>query len=104
MVKALNQAERWGLIGRNVATVTRGPRSVRKEGRTLTPKQARQLLDSLKGHRLETLYVTMLGLGLRRGESLGLSWTDVSLEREILVIKRSLKREEGARAGRGQDG
>ena len=70
----------------------------------LTPKQARQLLDSLKGHQLETLYVTMLGLGLRRGESLGLSWTDVSLEREILVIKRSLKREEGARAGRGQDG
>ncbi len=96
LVQALNQAERWGLIGRNVAAVTRGPRGVRKVGRTLTPKQARQLLESLKGHRLEALYVTMLGLGLRRGEALGLSWTDVSLGRGVLVINQSLKREEGS--------
>lgn len=95
LVRALNQAERWGLVGRNVAAVTRGPRGGRKEGRTLTPMQARQPRESLKGYRLEALYVTMLGLGLRRGKALGLSWSDVSLGRRVLVINRSLKREGG---------
>lgn len=96
LVQALNQAERWDIIGRNVAAFTRGPRGTRKEGRTLTLEQARQLLDSLHGHRLEALYVTMLGLGLRRGEALGLSWSDVDLKRGVLVIMRALKREGGA--------
>jgi integrase len=95
LVQALNQAERWGLVVRNVAAVTRGPRAKRTEGRTLTPSQARQLLASLSGHRLETLYVTMLGLGLRRGEALGLAWADVSLDRGVLVIRHALKREGG---------
>jgi integrase len=95
LVQSLNQAERWGLVVRNVAAVTRGPRAKRTEGRTLTPSQARQLLASLSGHRLETLYVTMLGLGLRRGEALGLAWADVSLDRGVLVIRHALKREGG---------
>ena len=95
LVQALNQAERWGLVVRNVAAVTRGPRAKRTEGRTLTPLQARQLLTSLSGHRLETLYVTMLGLGLRRGEALGLAWADVALDRGVLLIRYALKREGG---------
>jgi integrase len=71
------------------------PRAKRTEARTLTPLQARQLLTSLSGHRLETLYVTMLGLGLRRGEALGLAWADVALDRGVLLIRYALKREGG---------
>ena len=37
----------------------------------------------------------MLGLGLRRGEALGLAWSDVSLDRGVLVIRHALKREGG---------
>jgi len=79
LTQALTQAMRWGSVNRNVASLTRGPREQRREGRTLTPQQARQLLDTLKGHHNEALYALMLSTGLRRGEALGLCWTDVDL-------------------------
>jgi integrase len=93
--QALDQGVRWGLVPRNVAALTRGPRATRREGRTLTPDQARALLGGLAGHRLQALYVTMLALGLRRGEALGLRWEDVDLDRGVLAVRRSLKREGG---------
>jgi integrase len=90
---ALDQAVRWGVVGRNVVAVTRGPKTTRREGRTLTPDQARKLLATTRGRRLEAFYVTMLGLGLRPGEALGLSWDDVNLEGKVLTIRQALKRE-----------
>ena len=73
LAQALTQAIRWGSVNRNVASLTRGPRQTRKEGRTLTPSEARSLLASLQGHRNEALYSLMLSTGLRRGEALGQS-------------------------------
>jgi hypothetical protein len=64
--EALDQAVRWGVVGRNVVSVTRGPRSSRREGRTLTAAQARELLASVGGHRLEAFFVTMLALAYDR--------------------------------------
>ena len=37
----------------------------------------------------------MLSTGMRRGEALGLKWEDVDLERGVVRIRRSLKREGG---------
>ena len=72
------------------------PEIPRREGRTLTPEQARALLDALKGHRNEALYALMLSTGLRRGEALGLHWKDFDPTTGVLVVRRSLKREDGA--------
>ena len=47
LAQALTQAIRWGMVSRNVASLTRGPRQVRKEGRTLTPSQAKGFLAKL---------------------------------------------------------
>jgi integrase len=44
-----------------------------------------------KGDRLEALYVLALMTGLRRGELLGLRWSDVDLEGRRLVVRRSLQ-------------
>jgi integrase len=93
--QALDQGARWGLVSRNVAAMTRGPRAKRQEGPTLTREQARALLAGLAGQRDEALYVTMLVLGLRRGEAVGLRWEDVDLERRVLVVRRALEREDG---------
>jgi integrase len=93
LVQALNQAMRWGLVGRNVAALTDGPRVVKQEGRTLTPDQARSLLASVAGDRLDSCIVTMLALGLRRGEALGLCWEDVDLDGATVHVRRNLKRE-----------
>jgi integrase len=95
LAQALDQAMRWGWVNRNVATLARAPRSERKEGRSLTIEQARQLLESLHGHRHEALYALMLSTGLRRGEALGLKWTDLDCEKGLLRVRRQLKREGG---------
>ena len=96
LAQCLDQAIRWELVHRNVGTLSRSPKMVRHEGRTLTPGQARHLLESLRGHRNEALYALMLSTGLRRGEALGLRWSDFDRETGVLRVSRQLKRE-GAR-------
>lgn len=93
LAQCLDQAIRWELLNRNAATLSRSPKMVRHEGRTLSPEQARQLLETLRGHRNEALYALMLSTGLRRGEALGLLWTDFDRETGVLRVARQLKRE-----------
>jgi integrase len=93
LAQCLEQAIRWELVNRNVAALSRSPKAVRREGRTLTPEQARHLLETLRGHRNEALYSLMLSTGLRRGEALGLLWKDFDRESSVLRIARQLRRE-----------
>ena len=93
LAQALDQAMRWGWVSRNVAQLARAPKSERNEGRTLTNEEARLFLDHLKGHRLEALFALMLTTGLRRGETLGLQWTDLEVKKGTLTIRRQLQRE-----------
>lgn len=93
--QAIDQGIRWGVVNRNVVALTRGPRAHRKEGRTLIPEQARTLLAALTGHRNEALYVLMVATGMRRGEVLGLRWSDVDLDTKVVLVQRQLKREGG---------
>jgi integrase len=48
------------------------------------------LLAAASGSRFETLYVVAIHTGLRRGELLGLKWTDADLEAGTLTVRRSL--------------
>ena len=92
---ALNRAVKWNLVTRNVATLVDPPRGARVERATLTPDQARQLLDAAKGDRLEAFYTVAVALGLRQGEALGLKWEDVDLDARTLRVRRSLSRFDG---------
>lgn len=93
--QCLDQGVRWGDVPTNVARLSRPPKMVRPEGRTLTREQAQQLLETLKEHRHESLYLLMLSTGMRRGEALGLRWEDLNFENGVVRIKRNLKREGG---------
>lgn len=95
LAQAIDQGMRWGWVNRNVATLARSPRMPRQEGRTMTPEQAQQFLESLQGHRHEALYSLMLATGLRRGEALGLRWEDFDETKGLLHIRRQLLRQEG---------
>lgn len=92
--RALRWAEAEGLVPRNAAAVAHGVKVGGTEGRTLTVDQARTLLASLEGHRLEAAFTVALALGLRRGELLGLIWDDLALDATParLTVHRSLKR------------
>jgi integrase len=92
---ALDQAERWGLIARNVAKLVDAPRVQRAEMQPLTPDEAKRLLDGLSDDRLHALYSVAMALGLRLGEALGLYWSDVDLDRRILTVHRALQRIDG---------
>ena len=92
LAQCLNQAIRWGLLFRNVAVLSHAPKASRPEGRTLTPDQARHFLATLKGHRHEALFALMLSTGLRRGEALGLMWSDLDRDSGVIRVSRQLKR------------
>jgi integrase len=92
-VKALRHAERRDLVMRNVAALTDLRRSARREGRSLTPEQARTLLAESRDHHLGITIQLGLYLGLRPGEVLGLKWTDIDFDQRTLSVRRSLKRE-----------
>jgi len=53
---------------------------------------ARRLLDVVRGERFAPLLVVSLGLGIRRGEMLGLRTPDVDLEAGTVTIRYSLRR------------
>src|SRR5215210_5896929 len=93
--KALKQADRWGLVPRNVADDVDPPKVHKEEVRPLTNEQARKLLNTVQGDRLEALYVVAIQSGLRQGELLALRWEDVDLEARTVQVRRTLTRNGG---------
>jgi integrase len=93
LVKALRHAERRDFVHRNVASLTDLRRATRREGRSLTPDQARRLLAASEHRPLGITVQLGLYLGLRPGEVLGLQWSDVDFHDRTLTVRRSLKRE-----------
>jgi len=92
---ALTSAMKWGLVARNVATLVDPPPSAHVERQTLTPTEARRLLDAAKGDRFEALYSVALALGLRQGEALGLHWSDIDFDGRTLRVRSALYRQKG---------
>lgn len=80
LARALKVAVRDGLVTRNVATLVDGVKVPRSEQETLTPTQAGTLLKVAREAGYGTLVTVLLGMGLRRGEALGLRWRDIDLE------------------------
>ena len=88
--KALKAAVADGLIPRNAAAGLKLPRITREEIDPLTEEEARRLLETVRGARLEALYVLALNTGMRLGELLALKWEDVDLEGGRLRVRRTL--------------
>jgi integrase len=88
---ALRDATRWNLVSRNVTELVTPRRNARHDFATLSPEQARRFLDTVKGDRLEALYVLALTTGMREGELFGLRWADVNLDACALHLVKQLK-------------
>jgi integrase len=78
--RALKQGVRWDMIPRNVCEAVDVPQVRREAMRPLNASQARKLLRTASGERLEALYVLAVHTGMRPGELLGLRWEDVALD------------------------
>jgi integrase len=78
--RALEDAERQGLVQRNVSEQARPPRQVRANIQTMTEEQAAAFLSAAEGARFHALFVLALTTGMREGELLGLRWSDLHLD------------------------
>ncbi|WP_131769166.1 tyrosine-type recombinase/integrase [Candidatus Protofrankia californiensis] len=93
---ALQAAVREELVRRNVATLVQVSAPKYGINRGLTVEQARALLGAARSDRLYALIVLALYLGLRRGELLGLYWSDINSADETLTVRRTLQRTGGS--------
>lgn len=100
--RALHQAEREGLVPRNVAALSAAPRVRGDEGRALSIEQAQTLLAEVGGTRHEALLTVMLAFGLRRGEALGLHWSAMDWETATLKVTHGVKRVQDRSLGSGR--
>ena len=81
------------LVSRNVAALVRVPIPRTGHRAVWSVEDARQSLESSRsaGDPLHAGYVLMLILGLRRGELLGLGWSEVNLEAEEMRARWQLQ-------------
>ncbi|MFF3319346.1 tyrosine-type recombinase/integrase [Streptomyces sp. NPDC003035] len=92
---ALTAACREELITRNVATLVEPPRA---KARELSPWSLDETLDFLAAARRDPLYaafVLAIAMGLRRGELVGLRWTDIDLDKRVLYVRQQTQRRRG---------
>jgi len=93
--KALDDAVNDGLLSRNVASLVRPPVARRYNPQVLMVEQAKKLLESARGHRLEALIIVAVTTGAREGELLGLHWDDIDWEQKVMYVRRSIGRVKG---------
>lgn len=91
--KALSDAQRDGLVHRNVAALARPPRIPGREVEYLTRDELRHLLDSLGDDPMGPLVTVAAMTGLRSGELLGLRWPDVDMDRRTLTVRQAMARD-----------
>src|SRR5262249_17250989 len=89
--RALEEALRFDLVQRNVASLVKAPPMGKRPMQVYTPEQARKLLETAKGTRLEALNVLALNTGMREGELLGLKWREVDLDTGLIHVQQTLK-------------
>ncbi|MEZ5230137.1 MAG: site-specific integrase [Acidimicrobiales bacterium] len=87
--KALNDAERLGLVQRNVARSAKRPKVLRAEQATWSADQLSEFLNSIRDDPYFGVYLTAATTGLRRGELLGLGWPAVDLDSGSLSVVRT---------------
>lgn len=91
---ALADAQRWGIVHRNVAALATPRRIEDREAAVLSPEQAKALLDGTEGME-HALYATTMACGLRISEARGLRWQDVDIEGRQLYVRVQLQRRGG---------
>lgn len=90
---ALRDAVRWGRVEVNAADRSDPPsaKSAKPpEMKVWASDQLALFLDLMHGDRYRPAFLFLATSGCRRGEALGLRWTDVDFERRVVSIRQQL--------------
>ena len=94
--KILQMGVEQRLIGFNAVKLTPVPKKDSFNQKTqvmepLTLQEAQQLIRETRNHPLGLIIEISITMGLRRGETLGLKWSDINFDTRVVKIQRSLK-------------
>ena len=93
--RALNHALKLGLVVRNVSDSVTRSKVPRKEMRTLDDYQVRLLIQVADSHQVGMIFWLAVTTGLRKGELLGLKWSDLDWKTRRIHIQRQVQRRNG---------
>lgn len=93
--QALSHAVRVGVLFRNPAQQVRPPRPPNREIKILTKAEIGLVLDAARNSLLYVPVLVAVTTGVRRGELLGLRWSDIDLNAGTLTVNQSLERIRG---------
>lgn len=89
---AMKQAVRWQILPYNPAAGAVPPRPENKEMKVLDEKKIAHLLAVAQGTRMHCPVLVAVTTGMRRGELLGLRWTDVDMDERVLSVRQALSK------------
>jgi integrase len=88
--EALSHAVKQQIIPRNVADFVEVPKLKKYRATVLNEDGVQLLLEAFKDTNYYIAVLLGVGVGLRRGEALGLQWKDIDFENKTIQINRSL--------------
>jgi integrase len=88
LTAALEMAVLEGKLIRNVAKLVKPPEHIPRERDTWTKIEVRKFLSAAARDRLHAAWRLSL-YGLRRGEVLGLRWSDIDLKAQTLTVRQA---------------
>lgn len=92
----LDTAVRDDALAKNPAAAVARPKVTRKEAAYLTTGQVRTLLEKAASSRYALLFELLVNTGLRRGEALALTRSDVDFDKKLIRVRGTLARVDGA--------
>ena len=87
---AMTYAVRKRKLERNPVAAADRPRASRVEMKTWNAEQVGAFLEGVREHPMSPLFTLLATTGLRRGEALGLRWTDLNLVEGRLAVRQTL--------------
>ena len=88
--RLLGWAERMNLVVRNAARSVDAPKASPSPARALTAEQVAVLLSAADGARFYPFFAVAIATGMRRGEIGALTWDDVDLDNETVVVRQAV--------------
>lgn len=98
MLKAMfNKAKKWGYITTNPCDNVDTPKYRAKEKKPYTDEELLYILNIIASEKLcyQAIFYFAVICGMRRGEIIGLKWTDINFDRTCFDIQRSVTNKKG---------
>lgn len=93
--KALEKAKEWDRLKDNPARNATPPKRKRYKNKKVDPDELIEIVKACKDRRYKQIYEFTLRTGLRRGETLGLTWKAIDWDRNVVSIMQNLQKIEG---------